>query len=87
VAQIVDRDRTQRAGDALAGGQQHVHLARVRIGRERLGHRNQLVGRGAPRGQHRDDAEVRLALVHDPPRGALDALRVGDGGAAELHYD
>ena len=30
VAEVVDRDRAERTGDALAGGQQHVHLARVR---------------------------------------------------------
>ena len=28
-----------------------------------------------------------FALVDDPPRRALDALGVGDGGAAELHHD
>ena len=30
VAEVVDRHRAQGAGDALAGGQQHVHLAGVR---------------------------------------------------------
>ena len=33
VAEVVDRHRAQRAGDALPGGQQHVHLARVRARR------------------------------------------------------
>ena len=27
-----------------------------------------------------------LARLDDPPGGALDALGVGDGGAAELHH-
>ena len=52
-----------------------------------LGHRDQLVGRLAARRQHGDDAVAELALVDDPPRGALDPLGVGDRGAAELHHD
>ena len=51
-----------------------------------LGHRDQLIGGLAPRREHRDHAEARFALVHDAPRRALDALGVGDRGAAELHH-
>ena len=87
VAEVVDGHRAQRAGDALAGGQQHVHLARVgRVG-DLVGHRDQLVGGLAARREHRHDARAGVALVDDPPRGALDARGVGDGGAAELHHD
>ena len=45
VAEVVDRHRAQRAGDPLAGREQHVHLARVGSRRDLLGHRDQLVGR------------------------------------------
>ena len=59
VAEVVDRHRAQRAGDALAGGEQHVHLARVGVGRDLLGHRDQLVGRLAARRQDGHDALAR----------------------------
>ena len=52
---------------------------------ERLG--DQLVGRLAARREHGDHAVARLARGDDPPRGALDLLGAGDGGAAELHHD
>ena len=86
VAQVVDRHRAQRARDPLAGRQQHVHLARIGRGRDLFGHRDQLVGGLPARGEHRDDAMALLAGGNDAPRGALDALRVGHGGAAELHH-
>ena len=87
VAHVVDRHRAERAGDPLAGGEQHVHLAGDRaVGDlQRLG--DQLVGRLAPRREHRDDPVAGLAGGDDPPRGALDLLGAGDRGAAELHHD
>jgi hypothetical protein len=87
VAEVVDRHRAQRAGDPLAGREQHVHLARVGRRRDLLGHRDQLVGRLAARREHGDDAVAGLALGDDAPRRALDPLGVGDRGAAELHHD
>jgi hypothetical protein len=45
------------------------------------------VGLLAPRAEDRDDAVAGLALGDDAPRGALEALGVGDGGAPELHDD
>ncbi len=51
----------------------------------RLG--DQLVGRLAAGREHGDDAVAGLAGGDDPPRGALDLLGAGDGGAAELHHD
>ncbi len=48
---------------------------------------DQLVGRLAARGEHGDDLLALLARLDDPARGALDALGVGDGRAAELHHD
>jgi hypothetical protein len=86
VAQVVDRHRAQRAADALAGGQQHVHLARIGAGRDLFGHRDELVGGLPACREHRDDAMALLTGGDDAPRGALDALRIGHGGPAELHH-
>ena len=73
---------------ALAGREQHVHLARMRARRR---------PRGPSRSARRWSCRARTAR---PPRvagllaratmrrgGALDALGVGHGGAAELHDD
>ena len=87
LAEVVDRHRAQGARDALAGREQHVHLARVGRGGHLLGHRDQLVGGLPARREHRDDAMPLFAGGHDPPRRALDPLGVGDGGASELHHD
>ena len=83
--EVVDRHGAQRAGLALAGGQQHVHLARVRVRRdlERVG--DEPVGLLAAGREHGDDPMTRLLLGDDPVRGTLDALGVGHGGAPELH--
>ena len=56
--------------DALAGGEQHVHLARVGARRDLLGHRDQLVGRLAARRQHGDDAVALLARARRCARAA-----------------
>ena len=85
--EVVDHHRRQRARDPLAGGQQHVHLARVRALGDLVGHRHQLVGGLPARGQHRHHAVALLGRLHDPPGGALDPLGVGHRGAAELHHD
>ncbi len=49
VAHVVDRHRAERAGDPLAAGEQHVHLARLGAGGDLECLGNQLVGRLAPR--------------------------------------
>ncbi len=85
--EVVDGHRTQCAGDPLAGGEQHVHLARIRAVGDLLGHRNQLVRRLAARREHRHHAAVGFALGDDPAGGSLDPVGVGDRGAAELHHD
>ena len=54
VAEVVDGHRTQRTGDALAGGEQHVHLARIRRRGDFRGHGDQLIGGLAARAEHRD---------------------------------
>jgi hypothetical protein len=64
---------------------EHVHLARVGVRGhlQRVG--DQPVGLLAAGAEHDHDAAAGLALGDDPGGGALDALRVGDGGPAELH--
>jgi hypothetical protein len=86
VTQVVDRHRAQRARDPLARGEEHVQLAAVGIGRDLLGHGDQLVGGLAPRGEHGHDSLAGFALPHDPASGMLDPLGIGDRGAAELHH-
>ncbi len=54
VAEVVDHHRRQRAGHALAGREQHVHLARVRPLRDLVRERHQLVGVLAARRQDGD---------------------------------
>jgi hypothetical protein len=57
----------------------------VRPLRDLVRERHQLVGVLAARGQHGHDRVALPGALHDAPRGALDALGVGDRGAAELH--
>jgi hypothetical protein len=87
VAQIVDRHRAQRGGDALAGREQHVHLARVRPGRDLLGQLHQLVGRVAHGGDDADDPAPGQVGGDEPGGDAADLVRVGHGRAAELHHE
>ena len=67
VAEVCDRHRAQRRRDALAGREQHVHLARVRPGRHLLGEVDQLVGGVAHR---RDDPDDAAAGHRARPPGA-----------------
>ena len=67
------------------GGQQHVHLARVRAVGDLVGHRHELVRVLAARGEDGDHPAALLGALDDPPRRVLDALGIGHRGAAELH--
>ena len=67
-AQLADRHREQRHRDPLAGGQQHVQLAPIRVGRHLLGHRQQVVGRVAHRRHDDDDVVAQLPGAHDARR-------------------
>ena len=57
VPEVVHGHRDERACDPLAGGQEHVELARVWIG-ETLRELEEAVGRVAHRGHGRDDADT-----------------------------
>ena len=87
VAEVGDRHREQRHRDALAGGQQHVELARGRQRGDLLGEVDQLVGGVAHRGDDDDDVVAGLPGVDDPLGDPLDALGVGHGRAAVLLHD
>ena len=88
VPEVVDRHRAERAGHPLAGREQHVHLARVAGSSETSNASgDQAVGLQAARAEHRDHAVALLALGDDARGRALEALRVGDRCAAELHDD
>ena len=87
VAQAADRHGEQRHRDALAGGEQHVELARRRDRRDLVGEVEQLVGGVAHGADGDDDVVAGLARLDDALRDALDALGVGDGGSAELLHD
>ena len=87
VAEVFDRHRQQGHGDPLSGGQQHVELAPGRHRGYLLGEIDQLVRRVAHRRDH-DDHLVAVLLGFDDPLGnALDALGIGNGGAAVLLHD
>ena len=53
--EVGDGHGQQRHGDALAGGQQHVHLAGRRVGRDPPGQRDQVVGGVAHGGDDHHD--------------------------------
>ena len=87
VAELGDRHRDQRHRDPLAGGEQHVELARRRQRRHLLGEVAQLVGGVAHRGDDHDDVVARPAGVDDPLGDPLDAGRVRDRRSAVLLHD
>ena len=87
VPEVVDHHRRERARDPLADRDEHVELARVRRGGDLVGEVEQLVGRVPHRGEDADDAVALLARGDEACGDALQLVRVGDRGAAELHHD
>ena len=86
VAQVVDGHGQQGRRDALAGGEEHVHLARGRVLGDLLGHLDELVGGVASGGDHRDHRVSRLAGIDDAVGHAFDAGGVGHRRTPELHH-
>ena len=72
-------------GTSVADAERLKRAARRIVAARELGHR--VVAVLSARGKTTDEliSMAELARADDPPRGALDALGVGDGGAAELH--
>ena len=87
LAEVGDRHRHQRHRDPLAGGQQHVQLARRRERAHLLGEVAQLVGGVAHGGDHHDDVLAGLLGGDDALGDSLDAVSVGDRRAAVLLHD
>ena len=86
-AQAVERHRQQGRALVLAGREEDVQLARIRIVGDGGGQAEQLVGGVAHRGHDDDEVVAGGAFARDPPRDALDAVGVGHGRAAELLDD
>ena len=86
-AERVERHRDERRALVLAGGQEHVELARVGVVGDRRGEREQLVRRVAHRRD--DDHEVRAgrAGARDPLRDPPDPIGLAERRAAELLDD
>ena len=86
-AQRVEGHRDERRALVLAGGEEDVELARVRLVGDRGGQAEQLVRGVAHRGDDDDEVVAGGALAGDPARDALDAVRAGDRRTAEFLDD
>ncbi len=85
LAEAFDRHRQQGHRDALASGQQHVHLAlRRRSGADGLGQVQELIRGVAHRRDHHRDIVSRTLGVDHTLRDSGDGLDVADGGATVL---
>ena len=81
------RDPQQGHRDPLAGGQEHVELARVGNVGDAERDRRQLVGGVAHRRDDDDHVVAGPTRSHDAVGDGLDPLDGSDGRAAELHHD
>ena len=83
-AQLANRHRQQRHRNPLAGGEQHVQLAPVRIRGDLLRQPEEIVGGVAHRGDDHDQIVTLAPGAHHPIRDLLDAAHVRDARAAVL---
>ena len=86
-AEILDGHAQQRHRDALAGGEQHVHLASARRGGDVVRQADEIVGGLAHRRDDHDHVVAASPRPRDMIRHCADAIGVGDRGAAELLHD
>ena len=77
----------QAGGDLLAGGDHGVVFAGVVQRRQALAPGDQLVGDAGHGGDDDGDLVAGVHLPLHPAGDVADAVEVGDGGAAEFHYD
>jgi hypothetical protein len=82
LAARLQRDAQQRDGDLLAGGEQHVHLARRRAPGNFLGHFQQPVGFTGHGRDHHDHVVALLAVPDHLVGDVLDALQAANRSAA-----
>ena len=83
----VERHRDERRALVLAGREEDVELAWIRLVRDGRRQGQELVGGVAHRGHDDDEVRPGRALAGDPPRDALDAVGAGHGRATELLDD
>ena len=85
-AHLLERDGEQPRGHLLAGGDHRVVFARVMERRRRPRPGDELVGRPGHRRDHHRHLVAAIDLALDVSGDVPDAIDVGDGGPAELHY-
>jgi 2-polyprenyl-6-hydroxyphenyl methylase/3-demethylubiquinone-9 3-methyltransferase len=85
--EVGDGHGEQRHGDALAGGEQHVHLARRRVWRDLPRQRDQVIGGVAHGGDHHHDLVAGVSGGDHALGDTPDPRRVPDRGAAVLLDD
>ena len=86
-AEVGQRHAQQRHRDALAGGEQHVHLAAGLRAGHVVGQLDEVVGGLAHRARHDDDIVAVASGEGDVLGDGTHAVGVGDGGAAVLLHD
>ena len=86
-ARRVQRHREQRRGDRLAAAEQHVHLARRRIGGDAMGERDELVGGVTHGAHHHDDLGPGIQRLADAARDSAQLHRRRDARSAVLLDD
>ena len=87
LALVDDRHAQQRRRDALARGEQHVHLAGRGLAGDVVGEALEVVGRLAHGGHDDHDVVAGAAGAHDVLGDGPDAIGVGDRRAPELLHD
>ncbi|VXC06395.1 hypothetical protein CITRIK5_70643 [Citricoccus sp. K5] len=83
----MDAHGQQGHGDALAGGEQYVHLAGWWLPVDLLGEVQQLIGGVTHRGNHYHHLVAGLLGLHHASGNAEDPFGIGDGGSAVLLDD
>ena len=84
LAAVHDRHAEQRRGDALTGGEQHVHLALGRVGGHVVGEAFEVVGGLAHRRDDHDDVVAVAPGAHDVVGDGTDAVGIGHRRTTEL---
>ncbi|MPM69718.1 hypothetical protein SDC9_116666 [bioreactor metagenome] len=86
-AQIVEGHRQQGRRLTLTGGEQHVEFTGLRLGADLESKIHQVIGGVTHRRDDDDDLVAGLLGFQHPAGNALDRLRVGNRGSAELLDD
>jgi hypothetical protein len=81
-AERVKRHGGERRGLLLSGGEEHVHLARVRLGRDGARELDQAVGHARHGRDDHDDPVARADMLRHPRGHCADAFGIADGRAA-----